>query len=418
MTQILQKGANASLTQIMSNNNEALITVEWIKKSDNEIELDIDASAFMLTDKNKIRQDEDFVFYNQSKSLDGSFELITATKEYTQDFNVLLNQIDEGINKIALVLTIHEAQERQQNFEILEKIVIKVINPIGKLELLSYVLDDAEEETALILSEMYRHNGEWKFKAIGQGYINGLDVLANNFGVDVSDSNSTPDKAPVPKKPIIVKYTEAIKPNILKFTTKAKRAKRDKINESGTRLIIDSVLQGILGYQLQHIKTEHRIPNRRLRIDYLISIDDKPIMAIEAKHINQNLSERHISQATSYAYYMKLDFALLTNGIEWQLYYVIPKRLKKYEYHHVFTLNLLNFNHTIAEQLFKISRFGFAEKSLEAIKNKMDTLNRINDALLMDDILEKITTTVNQKESHGHVTSAEVRDFIENNILL
>jgi len=114
---------------------------------------------------------------------------------------------------------------------------------------------------------------------------------------------------------------------------------------------------------------------------------------------------------------MKLNFALLTNGIEWQLYYVIPKRLKKYEYHHVFTLDLLNFNHAVGEQLFKISRFGFSEQSLETIKNKMDALNRIDDVLLMEDILEKITNTVNQKDSQGNVTSAEVRDFIENNIL-
>ncbi len=413
MTQVLQKGANALLT----NGNEVLIKIEWLKKQDNEVDLDIDASAFMLTKNNKIRRDEDFIFYNQLKSLGSSLELIPATETYTQNFKVLLNKIDSSIDKIAFVLTIHEAQERQQNFGILDKIIIRILNPVSKIELLSYVLDNAIKETALILGEVYRYNSEWKFKAIGQGYINGLDVLANNFGVNIGDSNPNSDKPSAPKNPIIIKYIEAIKPNISKFATKAKRAKRDRLNESGTRIIIDSILQDILGYKLQHIKTEHRIPNRRLRIDYLISINEKPIIAVEAKHINQNLGERHISQATSYAYYMKLNFALLTNGIEWQLYYVIPKRLKKYEYHHVFTLDLLNFNHTVGEQLFKISRFGFLEQSLETIKNKMDTLNRIDDVLLMEDILEKITNTVNQKGSQGNVTSIEVRDFIENNIL-
>lgn len=96
MTKILKKGANISLTQIVPTNDEILIVIEWCKKQHDETELDIDASAFMLGENHKISGDEDFIFYNQPKSLDGSFELLTATEPDTQNFKVLLNRIDSN----------------------------------------------------------------------------------------------------------------------------------------------------------------------------------------------------------------------------------------------------------------------------------------------------------------------------------
>lgn len=420
MAQILQKGANISLTKIAPNCNEIIINIKWLKKSNDETEFDIDASAFMLNEYCKIRSDADFIFYNQPKSADNAIELMPTQASNSQSFKVILNRIANNIVKFSIVLTMHEAKERQQNFGMLGKITVEILNAINKMELVFYTLQEVDTETALILGDLYRYNGEWKFKAIGQGYSNGLDVLAKNYGVNIGAAieNSPPEiKIQSSKNPTIMRYIEAIKPNIEKIKNKAKKAKDDNLNESGTRIIIDTVLQNILGYQLQHIKTEQRIPNRQLRIDYLLSLDGKNIMVVEAKPINQKLGEKYISQVVSYAFFLKLDFALLTNGIEWKLYYVIPKKYVKYEYHHVFSINLLEFNDTVAERLYSVSRFGITEKSLEVLKSKMTTLNNVAEIILLEEVIETIAKIMNNKNLECQVTTDEVRTVIENNIL-
>lgn len=418
MVQSLQKGANISLTKIAPHCNEIIIAIKWLKQPNDDTEFDIDGSAFMLAETNKIRTDADFIFYNQPKSANNSIVLINAQEPNVQFFKIALNRIETTVAKVSFVLTLHEAKERQQNFGMLQSIVVKVLNFSNKEELTSYILTDIEIETALILAELYRYNGEWKIKAIGQGYIDGLDILARNYGVAIDGENNhaEAEKLEPPKKPTLIKYIEAIKPNLEKFKAQVKRAKHENLNESGTRLLIDNILQNILGYQLQHIKTEQRIPNRQIRVDYLLSFDGKSIMTVEAKQINLTLNEKHISQATSYAYYLNIDFALLTNANEWQLYYVIPKKLKKYEYHLVFSINFLESTDKIIEKLFTISRFGIAEKSLEILKSKMKSLNSIDEIILSTEIIEKVTAILNQKNASS-VNADEVRNAIEMNIL-
>lgn len=415
--QTLQKGGNISLTKTAPNCNEMIIAIKWLKNTNDDTEYDIDGSAFMLTENNKIRTDADFIFYNQPKSPNNAIELVNTQEPNVQFFKVNLNSVTTDITKVSFVLTLHEAKERQQNFGMLQSIVVKVLKLANKEELISYVLTEVEIETALILVELYRYSNEWKFKAIGQGYIDGLDILARHYGVNIDGEESQSEKkTEPPKKPTVLKYIDVVKPNIEKFVIKAKQAKHQNINESGTRLLIDNVLQAVLGYQIQHIKTEHRIPNRQIRVDYLLSLDGKNIMTVEAKQINLALSEKHVSQATSYAYYLDIDFALLTNGIEWNLYYVIPKKLKKYEYHLVFSINLLEYNDKTIEKLFSISRFGVVEQTLDILKSKMDILYTINDVILSTEITEKMTAILNQKNPQCQITLDEVRNAIEMNI--
>ena len=416
MIHSLQKGGNLSLTKTAPDCNEIIVAIKWLKKTHDETEFDIDASAFMLAENGKIRNDEDFIFYNQPKSIDNAIELINSQEPNVQFFKINLSRIALEIAKISLVLTLHEAKKRQQNFGMLDSIVVKILNATNKEELSNYVLTDIEIETALILAELYRYKSEWKLKAIGQGYIDGLDVLAKNYGVNIDSPHQETKPAP-PKKPTVVKYTEIIAPTIEKFKTKAKRAKHENLNESGTRILIDYVIQGILGYKIEHIKTEQRLPKRQLRVDYLLSLNEKNVMVVEAKQIGATLNEKHISQATSYAYFFAVDFALLTNGVEWKLYYVIPKKFKKYEYHLVFSINLLEFNDKIAEKLFSISRFGIAENSLAIIKAKMTSLNTIDEIILSDEVIEKISSLMNNKNEKCQITSDEIRDAIVMNIL-
>ncbi len=416
MTQSLQKGSNISLSKIAPTCHQIIIAIKWLNQPNDETDFDIDGSAFMLAENNKIRQDDDFIFYNHPQSPNKSIELINTQEANTQFFKINLANIPQQIKRVAFVLTLHDAKKRQQNFGLLNSIVVKVLNAATKEELAVYILSDIEIETALILTELYRYNEEWKLKAIGQGYIDGLDVLARNYGVNI-ESAPPQSSAPKQNKPTVVKYIEAVKPNIEKYQSRAKRAKHDSLNESGTRLLIDAVLQGILGYKIEHIKTEQKIPNRQLRVDYIISLKDKNIFSVEAKAINLSLTDKHISQATSYAYYLKLDFALLTNGIDWMLFYIVPKKYKKYESHLVFSINLLEFDDKVVEKLFAISKFGIIENSLENLKAKMQLLDGLDAAILSTDVIEKITSVMNSKGAVCQVTPEDVRHAIEMNLL-
>ena len=181
MVDVLQKGENSSLLKIAPQLNEIIVAIKWIKQPSDETEFDIDTSAFMLTEQNKVRNDSDFIFYNQTTSPDNAIIL------KNQLFKITLNGITEDINKISFVLSLHDAKQKQQHFGLLDKITIELFNFADKQKLVSYTLDDINSETAIILGVLYRYNIEWKFRAMGQGYTNGLAVLAKNFGVDIEE---------------------------------------------------------------------------------------------------------------------------------------------------------------------------------------------------------------------------------------
>lgn len=181
MVNILQKGENISLNKIIPTINEIIVSVKWLKKSEDQTEFDIDSSAFMLTEQNKTRSDADFIFYNQPKSIDNAIVFKNNM------FKITLNNIPQDINKIHFVLTLHDAKSKQQHFGMLENITIELFDFVDKQKLISYCDSDANTETAIILGTVYRYNREWKFRAIGQGYVNGLDFLARNFGVNIDE---------------------------------------------------------------------------------------------------------------------------------------------------------------------------------------------------------------------------------------
>jgi stress response protein SCP2 len=140
----------------------------------------IDVSAFLLTDNNKTRSDNDFIFYNQLSSLDKSVTL-TLTPSINQSFKIDLSKIDQTIHKIAFVITTPTA------FKLASSLRVKVKN----IAEFSPNISDMNE-TSLILAELYRHKGLWKFKAIGQGYAGGLGPIAIGYGVDVNDEPNPP----------------------------------------------------------------------------------------------------------------------------------------------------------------------------------------------------------------------------------
>lgn len=417
---ILQKGENAFLSSVMPNVSSINIAINWIKKPTDKTEFDIDASAFLLNERKKVRTDADFIFYNQSESSDKAIQLKAQGSE-RQLFTIVLDSVANEVKTIAFVLTLHEAYERQQNFSQLEKIRVTVSNATDS-PFLAYTVDDASIETAFILLEIYRYNSDWKIRAVGQGFSEGLELLARNFGVEIDNNPPTNEnyqptinsEVEPANNPAVLRYIQAIKPHITRYQEKLTIAKSNASNESRTRLLIDSLLMSILGYTLEHIRTEYKIPNRNTRADYMLSLNGKDSLVIEAKAISETLKTDHVSQVTAYAYYTQIDFALLTNGIHWQLYYVERKQLKKYKAHHVFSIDLSNFDDKVGERLFSISRYGLEKHSFEEIKLKMNALNNIAEVMFDDEIIEHITTLMNRRYEGCLLTTDDVLNTLEN----
>lgn len=187
----LDKGGNVSLSKEEPGLTKILVGLGWDTRSSDGAEFDLDASAFLLADTGKVRGDNDFVFYSNLRTGDGSVEHTgdNRTGEGDGDDEALivdLAKIPSDVLKVAVAATIHDADVRRQNFGMVQNAFMRVVNAANDREIARYDLtEDYSVETALIFGEIYRHNGEWKFRAVGQGYQGGLASLARNYGVNV-----------------------------------------------------------------------------------------------------------------------------------------------------------------------------------------------------------------------------------------
>lgn len=188
----LSKGGNVSLSKEDPGLTRILIGLGWDTRSTDGADFDLDASAFLLAETGKVRSDADFIFYNQLRSADGAVEHTgdNTTGEGDGDdesVKVDLARVSADIQRIAITVTIHDAEARRQNFGMVQNAFIRIVNDATDREVARYDLsEDYSTETALIFGEVYRHGGEWKFKAVGQGFAGGLLPLARNFGVNAS----------------------------------------------------------------------------------------------------------------------------------------------------------------------------------------------------------------------------------------
>lgn len=187
----LGKGGNVSLSKEEPGLTKILIGLGWDTRSTDGTDFDLDASAFLLDPAEKVRGDNDFIFYNNLKSTDGSVEHTgdNRTGEGDGDDEALkvdLSHVPAEVQKVAIAVTIHDAEARRQNFGMVANAFIRIVNDITQREIVRYDLtEDASTETAMVFGEIYRHNAEWKFRAVGQGYQGGLAPLARNYGVSV-----------------------------------------------------------------------------------------------------------------------------------------------------------------------------------------------------------------------------------------
>lgn len=187
----LQKGGNVSLEKAAPGMTKILLGLGWDERATDGAEFDLDASIFLLNDQGKVRNDQDFIFYNNLSSTCGSVvhQGDNRTGEGDGDdesVKVDLTKIPADVHKVSVTVTIHDAESRNQNFGQVSNAFIRVVNDDSNEEVARYDLsEDYSIETAMIFGELYRHNGEWKFKAVGQGYQGGLRAMASDYGINL-----------------------------------------------------------------------------------------------------------------------------------------------------------------------------------------------------------------------------------------
>ena len=186
----LQKGGNVNLSKEAPGLTRVIIGLGWDPRATDGAEFDLDGSAFLLKADGKVRGDSDFIFYNNLKSTDGSVTHTGDNRSGAGDGDdeqlvVDLSKVPAEIDRLAVSVTIHEAESRNQNFGMVSRAYIRCLNADGEKELARYDLsEDGSVETAMIFGELYRAGSEWKFRAVGQGYKGGLGPLARSYGVN------------------------------------------------------------------------------------------------------------------------------------------------------------------------------------------------------------------------------------------
>jgi tellurium resistance protein TerD len=188
----LNKGGRLSLSKEAPGLKLVHVGLGWDSRVTDGAQFDLDASAFMLTATGKVRNDADFIFYNQLASVCGSVQHTgdNRTGDGDGDDEVLivdLSKVPAEIEKITFTVTIHDAQARGQNFGQVENAFIRLVNQENNQEILKFELnEDYSTETAMVFGEIYRHNGEWKFNAVGQGYAGGLAAMCGQYGIQAA----------------------------------------------------------------------------------------------------------------------------------------------------------------------------------------------------------------------------------------
>lgn len=187
----LSKGQRVDLTKNDPTLQKIGIGLGWdVKQFDGGQDYDLDASAFLLNASGKCRTELDFIFYNNLKSVDGSVvhagDNRTGEGDGDDEFvSINLSKVPQDVDKVAITVTIHDAELRRQNFGQISNAYVRLVNEDTGAEVLRYDLgEDFSVETAVVFCEVYRQANDWKFNAVGSGYQGGLQSLVNAYGLD------------------------------------------------------------------------------------------------------------------------------------------------------------------------------------------------------------------------------------------
>lgn len=187
----LAKGQKMSLTKDNPSLSKITVGLGWdVNKYSGGAEFDLDASVFICGANGKCRNDNDFIFYKNLDSADGAVHHTGDNKTGVGDgddeaIQIDLNRVAPDVQSIAITVTIYDANNRRQNFGQVSNAYVRVVDDTTGSEIVRFDLgEDFSIETAIVAGEIYRHNGEWKFNAIGSGFQGGLAALCKNYGID------------------------------------------------------------------------------------------------------------------------------------------------------------------------------------------------------------------------------------------
>ncbi|RMI41852.1 TerD family protein [Streptomyces triticirhizae] len=187
----LSKGGNVSLSKEAPGLTAVTVGLGWDVRTTTGTDFDLDASALAVNSAGKIVSDQHFIFYNNLATPDGTIQhtgdnLTGEGEGDDEQIKVGLSGLPPEVDKIVFPVSIHDADNRGQNFGQVRNAFIRVVNQADGNELARYDLtEDASTETAMVFGELYRNGAEWKFRAVGQGYASGLAGIAQDFGVNI-----------------------------------------------------------------------------------------------------------------------------------------------------------------------------------------------------------------------------------------
>ncbi|MBQ1661270.1 MAG: TerD family protein [Treponema sp.] len=188
----LSKGQKVSLSKERPGVQNFMVGLGWDANAFDGADFDLDASAFMVGANGKCPTDKEFIFYGNPKHPSGAVESMGDNRTGAGDGDdeqimVDLSKVPENVEKIAFTCTINEAEARGQNFGQVSNAYIHIMDQATGEEVIRYDLsEDFSIETAIVVGELYKHGGEWKFNAIGNGFQGGLAALCAYFGIEVA----------------------------------------------------------------------------------------------------------------------------------------------------------------------------------------------------------------------------------------
>ncbi|TXK84801.1 TerD family protein [Paenibacillus sp. N3.4] len=189
----LSKGQKVDLTKTNPGLSKVVVGVGWdTNKYDGGKDFDLDASVFSLNAAGKVASESDFIFYNNPKNANGSIVHTGDNRTGAGDgddeqIKIDLSAVPAEVEKVAFCITIHDAEARAQNFGQVSNAYVRIVNEASDEEILRFDLgEDFSIETGVVVGELYRNSGEWKFSAIGSGYKDGLGGLARDYGLQTT----------------------------------------------------------------------------------------------------------------------------------------------------------------------------------------------------------------------------------------
>jgi stress response protein SCP2/predicted type IV restriction endonuclease len=370
----------------------------------------VDFTCFGLNADGKLLHDEYMTFFNQSQTPCSGISVSFTTHSAT--FLCDLNKLPSTIESLSFTAAIDGVGTMNQ----MKSGYLKFLSNDREVGCFKLNSTDFNSEKSLMLGDIYRKNGAWRFNAVGQGFNGGLELLATHFGVDINDKSSQNCAEKIKRRTrsvILAEYVTGLHQKIIKFLPKVAAAVENSANESNTRMILDRFFIDVLDYDIDEVKAEQKIQGRRA--DYVLAADRNDLIVVEAKKAGMTLSDKQIFQATSYGAYSGIRWALLTNLVEWQLYRV--STIEKVEANLVFSIKLSS---TISlqdvERLALISRTFVNHKNIELEKlwRECNALSNesIGGILLTDDIISKVRSIV-KRDTDCNVTNEQVRNVIE-----